>query len=185
MCELQVEGRRVYITGNTFAIKGKLRDAGAKWDADRKAWWVGSGKKADIEAVIGSPVANAAAPVDRPSQGEDQVVAGKVTYKGKTYFAAGRVERGRTHYDDRVENICSRDGGRILLVFTDGSSTFWADRTVVQTVKNYDKPQTIGGLKRFALSAKRLADDGHNPPVPGCQDCRNLGHMCRQCEFDN
>lgn len=40
------DGRRCYITGDTMAVRGLLRDGGCHWDAERKAWWLGSLEKA-------------------------------------------------------------------------------------------------------------------------------------------
>lgn len=39
---LEAVGRRLYFSGNTYPVKGILRDGGAKWDAEREAWWLGS-----------------------------------------------------------------------------------------------------------------------------------------------
>lgn len=39
---VQRDGRRSYITGDTIAVRGLLYDGGCHWDADRKAWWIGS-----------------------------------------------------------------------------------------------------------------------------------------------
>lgn len=46
--DLTVErvGRRSYFRGNTMAVRGFLRARGASWDAEAKAWWVGSQDKA-------------------------------------------------------------------------------------------------------------------------------------------
>ena len=42
---IEKTGRRYYFVGNTYPIKDALRSAGAKWDADRRAWYTG---KADV-----------------------------------------------------------------------------------------------------------------------------------------
>lgn len=44
---LSREGRRTYIGGDTMAVRGLLRDGGCHWDADRKAWWIGSHAEAE------------------------------------------------------------------------------------------------------------------------------------------
>lgn len=36
------DGRRSYIEGDTLSVRGVLRAGGCHWDADRKAWWIGS-----------------------------------------------------------------------------------------------------------------------------------------------
>lgn len=35
-------GRRSYLRGDTISVRGLLRDGGCHWDADAKAWWIGS-----------------------------------------------------------------------------------------------------------------------------------------------
>lgn len=39
-------GRRTYVRGATFPIRDALRGAGAHWDAESKAWWLGDDEKA-------------------------------------------------------------------------------------------------------------------------------------------
>lgn len=36
------EGRRSYLRGDTLSVRGYLRSQGCHWDADAKAWWIGS-----------------------------------------------------------------------------------------------------------------------------------------------
>jgi hypothetical protein len=156
---IQSEGRRHYLVGNTYPIKDAIRAAGCKWDADRKSWWTGKRETAEALAakLSGGAGGDAAPGSERPTReapGEEAVVAGRAIYKGKSYYVAGRIERGRTHYDDRVSRVESRDGSRVLLLFRDGSSQFWAARAELQITKSYDRPQTIARLKRFAEEAK-------------------------------
>lgn len=99
------DGRRVYFSGNTYPHRAAISAIGAHWDGDRKAWW--TAKKAAAEALvaqISAVDAEVAGPekkeVDVP--GDGATVAGRAEYKGKAYFIAGRVERGRTSYDDKV-----------------------------------------------------------------------------------
>lgn len=182
---LQTEGRRVYAIGNTFALKDAIRAAGGHWDDGRKAWWVGVANRTVLERAV----ATLASPSEQPSReapGAEALVAGKATYKGKTYYLAGRIERGRTHRDDRVAPIHSGDGRKVLLYSLDGSIKFWAplqqysdrvkvadinaDPNCAQTQKLYSKPQTIGALAEFSARNKREAKDtGIDCPV-----CRRI-----------
>lgn len=153
--ELKEEGVRVYVLGNTFPIKDAIKSAGGHWDGDRKAWWIGKKKKAELEAKINSASAPAQGQSsERKEPGEDATVAGRAEYKGKTYYMAGRVDRGRTQWDDRCEVITTRDGSKYLLYSRDGKMEFWAARELVKVVKTYSKPQTIRGLRQFALGLK-------------------------------
>lgn len=55
-------GARVYVLGQTFAIRDAIKSAGGHWDAERKAWWIGATKRAELEAAIA-----VAKPVDQSS----------------------------------------------------------------------------------------------------------------------
>lgn len=194
---LQPEGRRTYITGNTYPHRDAIRGIGAKWDADRKAWW--TGKRAEAEALVAKLGAAQPAPAaesqpQREAPGDDATVAGRVAYKLKTYYLAGRIERGRAKWDVSVHPVQSRDGAKVLLYSRDGSLQFWASRSQVTVTKTYDMPQTIGGLHRYAERAKQAGGDpleegyyygaGWEVLASGCAQCRRLGRMCASCERD-
>jgi hypothetical protein len=102
--------------------------------------------------------------------GEDAVVAGRGVYKGRPCYIAGRVVRGRTPWDDRVAVVETKDGQRILLYSIDGSRRWWADRSEVLTTKNYMRPRTIRGLRRFTEEARR--NGGVHPNA--CPRCGSL-----------
>lgn len=158
MTTVAQEGRRFYLLGLPFEAKDRAKALGCKFDWDRKCWW--TGKRDVAEQVAGSVATSSdsepksSPSSDRPAPGRDQVVAGKVEYKGRTYYLAGRINRGRTHYDDRVDAITTRDGSRYLVCFRDGSKSFWADRAECKVIKSYSRPQTIGQLLDFAAKAK-------------------------------
>lgn len=179
MTTIDKQGRRFYLRGLPFSLKEQAKDAGCKWDGAERCWWTG---KADVAETIanaaGEPPSEDSAP-KREAPGQDAIVAGRATYKGKAYFVAGVVDRGRTRYDDRVSPVQTRDGQKYLLHFRDGSSSFWASREDVQVSKKYDRPQTIRRLAEFAAQAK--ANDGYVPRrgVDYCGErCPVDGHTC-------
>jgi len=193
---LQTEGRRTYITGNTYPHRDAIRSIGAHWDADRKMWW--TAKRDEAQALVAK--LGAAAPIPSspeskaPRDGLDSIVAGRVEYKGKPYYLAGRTERGRTHYDDRVDAVQTQDGAKYLIYFRDGSSQFWAARGEVKIIKTYDRPQTIRRLREYADQARQTVGSGRLEEgyylrggevlASGCAECSRLGRMCRACEHD-
>lgn len=199
---IETVGRRHYLRGNTYPIKDAIRAAGCKWDPEAKAWY--SGKREIVEGVIAAlgstprndrPSEPGSSPSnDRPAPGLDAMVAGRVQYKGRTYYALGRVVRGRTHWDDSVAPIQTRDGGKFLVSFRDGSKSFWAAATEIQWLKNYRKPTTIASLLAYAERAKQAGggqlEDGYyygqggEVLASGCGECSRLGRMCRSCEHD-
>lgn len=42
----------VAVTGNTYPVKDKLKELGAKWDKDNKQWLVPEDKKAEAEKLV-------------------------------------------------------------------------------------------------------------------------------------
>ena len=110
----------------------------------------------DCGAAQQAPAAPAqAAERQEKAPGLDAVVAGRATYRGKTYYLAGREIRSGRHWrDNRVEAVTTRDGSRLLLYFRDGSGQFWAPRTEVAVDKYYGRPQTIRGLQQYAADRR-------------------------------
>jgi hypothetical protein len=188
------QGRRFYLRGNTYPVKDALRSAGCKWDPDARCWYTGKRELAEqcAQGIIPSPVASSgpspaslesiddwasAAAASPASPGDDAVVAGRATYKGQTYYVAGRVDRGRTHYDDHVQAVTTRDGAKMLLYSRDGKLQFWAGGALVSITKSYDRPQTIGGLHRFAAKAKEARAQGYEDGIAEGQryECAECG----------
>lgn len=168
---LTQKGRRTYISGDTYQIRDKLRAAGAHWDADARAWWYSRAHAEQVEQIIKEADTAAETP-DTP--GDNALVAGRVTYRGKTYYAAGRLIRGRTRWDDTVRAVRSRDGSRILLYYRDGARQFWADYSEVAWQKTYSSPQTIGGLRGYAEQARQADTPGSG--VYRCGQCGGIHH---------
>src|SRR5262249_36438862 len=50
------EKSRIYLTGNTFPIREQIKNLGGHWDGERRAWWVGKGKREAIAALANSAV---------------------------------------------------------------------------------------------------------------------------------
>jgi hypothetical protein len=116
--QIQQNGQRIYIVGHTYPIRDRLRSAGAHWDGDRGAWWIGAAKRADIESVIAA--ASAAAASQGPDRGAR--VLGRARYRDREYYVLAK----------------SRDGRRLLLAFRDGSKQFWADASEATLIRRYD-----------------------------------------------
>jgi hypothetical protein len=47
---IETRGRRHYLVGDTYPIRGAIKAAGCRWDAEAKAWW--SGKRETAEALV-------------------------------------------------------------------------------------------------------------------------------------
>jgi hypothetical protein len=74
MIALDIRDTRIYLRGDTYPAKDRIKAAGGHWDADEKAWWVGKThqKLAEMEALC------ATAPAPQPR------VEGKCSDCGKT-----------------------------------------------------------------------------------------------------
>lgn len=174
---IEKHGRRYYVAGNTYAIKDQLKEQGFKWDGERRAWY--TGKKDVAESLDGTDMSSSESGEDSGRSADEQVVAGRAEYKGRTYYLAGRRIRANSRYErDGVDLISTRDGAKLLLVFRDGSKTFWAARGEVTIGKTYQSPQTIGGLRDFAAREKRADEQGE----ARCAECGGRGHLIPDLE---
>jgi hypothetical protein len=179
---LETVGRRIYLRGDTYSIRDSIRSVGGHWDPDAKAWWLGAGKLAEAQRIVASANESAAgnAPAQPEAPGDSAIVAGRGTYRGKAYYLAGRVTRGRTWHDDEVCPITSRDGSRVLLYFRDGSRQFWAPTAEVQIAKTYHRPQTIERLQRFAEDrARGMSYADYRAEIDGLEDQDYFGEAAR------
>lgn len=134
--------------GNTFPIKSQISAAGGHFDGERRAWWTSKKEVAEKFAACNPPSPSSNTP------GGSAIVAGRATYKGKSYYVLGRVVRGRTQWDDTVNPIQTRDGNKMLLSFRDGSKSFWANTNAITVAKWYQKGKTIDALRRFAEQSR-------------------------------
>lgn len=179
---IKSEGRRHYLLGDTFAIKDKLRNAGAKWDGDRRAWWTGKKDVAEQFAggVAAAPVSGDAAPSSERATDtltDDSRVAGKAVYKGKSYLLVweGETRRGRA---------CK-------LAFADGSKVFWAEASEVEVTKRYEAREergaygrstgrmvhmTFGRLQRLRESYAQAKREGNEDGIRNGQS-----YTCEEC----
>lgn len=149
-------GARLYLVGNTYPIKDAIKAAGGHWDSDRKQWWIGKAKRAEIEETISkmAGTTSTAGNGERPKETADDKtpVRGKVAYKGRTYYLIAE----------------SRDGNSYKVCTLDGQIVFWARRdSGAQVVKRYfprefygrQEYQTLGGIRRFIEGRKANPDD--------------------------
>ncbi len=184
---MQIEkiGRRYYITGNTYPIRSRLREAGCNWDASRKAWW--TGKKTVAEQLAAArPDSDSG---DGPSVTAEQPLLGKVKYTAKS----GRV--GTWYVAARASS------GRLLLTNLAGDRCFWADGSRCQWVKEYDPDGhavTLSSIRRYIEDSKEAESKGFSSAaamraersgvcrMPGCQQPvePNSDGLCRTCYFD-
>lgn len=169
--------RRVYLVNLPFARKDAAKEQlGAKWDADRKQWYVSSTKAADAEEFARKANSGELAP-DKPDANKLQIAA-KVEYKGRTYYCSSFAIQGRLH----LHSLPDSKGDFI---------SFWADNSACVVVKNYQKRtvgfgrhareeyQSLGGIARFIAQQKTSKAAG----VPQCAAChRHSEHLIEDNE---
>lgn len=164
-------GKRIYVIGDTYPIKDKLKNEGAHWDNDRKAWWIGAGKESAIQHIINPPVGSTpVAPVEKNL--DDLRVVGKANYKGRTYYALWYG------YSEKY------NGFRAHLSSLDNKIDFWCDASpngqgddslMAVIVKTYASREyrgrteytTLGSLKRFIEGQKSSESKG----LEACAEC--------------
>jgi hypothetical protein len=84
---LRDEGKRIYFTGNTFPAKDAIKNIGGKWDADAKAWWIGSAKRAEAVALV----TESTMAQDRAAASLPALTGKLVPVPGNTYAARGAL----------------------------------------------------------------------------------------------
>jgi hypothetical protein len=139
MITLEKQGRRVYLIGNTYPIKDQIKNAGGKWDADRKAWWVGVAKQSQFEKFTQSE-STATNGNGMPALTPSSEIIGRAQYKEREYLLVWEGETKR--------------GPAAKLAFRDGSKVFWASRGEYRVIKHYREPMTLRQLDRFAAEKK-------------------------------
>ncbi len=164
--ELKKEGARIYIVGNTFAVKDRLKSelglSGKNFDGEKKCWWCGATKLAAAEKLVAelngaaAGTGSANKPATTKQNPDDIRLTGKGRYKGKVYFA-GAV---------------TKDGARVRLLTLPNDKgeflDFWADTAQVEEVKRYEPREyrgrttytTLGSIARFVEKAKRAEASG-------------------------
>jgi hypothetical protein len=143
---LNTEGRRTYLSGNTYEHRDAIKAAGGRWDAEQKSWWFG--KRDAAEALLARLVATPAPTTSTSAAPYSGEVRGKAEYKERTYYVrwAGTTKRGEA----------------VRLVTLDGKIDFWAPADAVVWVKHYGKRDdyrgtypTLEGIRDFVARNKR------------------------------
>lgn len=168
--KIERAGRRSYIIGNTYAIKDELKAAGAHWDGERRAWWLGDDAAAQSVVERCGQAACAprqAAPAASEGLTDETKIAGKATYKGRPYLLLWLGE--------------TRRGQAAKLAFADGSKVFWADAGAVEVTKTYERHETKGPMtwRRLQVLRARYAEGRAQGYDDGIADGRR--YECPEC----
>lgn len=161
MAQLTIEeiGARLYVRGNTFPVKDRLRAIGChvvKNDAGQWETWIGKGKRAELEKAI---AASASAGADDMLKRDRENIIGRARYDGHDYYLVGEGSNDR--------------GAWVRLLFRDGSKTFFKPRADVEITRRYDRAQTLDGLRAYAERMRK------NPQ--SADECRCSCHRRSDC----
>jgi hypothetical protein len=164
MAEIRTEqvGQRIYLVGDTYAIKSALKAAGCHFDGERRQWWIGAKKRASIETLLQRQPERSADDVAAERLKRDREnILGRAECDGQSYYLVGRGSGER--------------GAWVRLMPRDGSKTFFKPASEVEIVKTYQRPQTLNGLREFAERRRREQETGV---------CECWCHRSHQCTCD-
>lgn len=173
---LEKTGSRIYLTGDTFAVKDKIKSMGGHWDGDRRAWWVGAAKAAAAQQLVDGLASDSKAAKQDP---KDIRLTGKGRYKGREYYAGSMT----------------RDGLKVrLLTLPDAKGDyldFWAFCSEVEQTKAYQPREhtyrgrtetrytTLGSIAEFIADQQEARANGE----PECAGCgKRGGELVRDLE---
>lgn len=158
---LETSGRRIYARGNTYPLREQLRDMGGHWDGEAKAWWVGSGKRAQLEKLVAKHAFRAEAP--RASSGSSSPTM--VAIEGNTYPVREQIRAL---------------GGR-----WDGASKVW----MVPAGKATEARKLVAGAgarkeRRSGSEYTQSRCRECRGPIVNCSYHKAMYGLCGQCAFD-
>ncbi len=181
---IEQRGRRLYFLGDTFNMKSKIKQAGATWDADTRAWYIGSTKRTEAERLVQE--INGQGPAQAPQQAalplqpaagqempDDTKILGKALYKGKEYFV---LFSGYTQAGYSVK-LASRDGKiQFWVNIPMVNGVFQLHGGPVEVTKTYQEDRdgrmmTWGKYKRLRDEYRQKAQRAKGMGVEACGKC--------------
>lgn len=180
MITLERVGRRVYVAGDSYAVRDRLRAAGCHWDAERRQWWIGTAGASAVEAIAADAAAAPAAAAPRGVP-DDARVSARVEVEGRRLYLIAR----------------SGDGRRLRVCSLDGSVDRWVDADAARVLRTYpprryrgrEEHTTIGSLRRFVARQREIegAARSSSPAelrAAGWRECWECGRLCPPDRLD-
>lgn len=163
-------GRRVYVVGDTFSLRERLKQAGCSWDADRRQWWIGAARRQAVVDIVAKADVSPQTAYKKASPEElsNLPCHGKVTYKNRQYYVVGRT----------------RDGVKLHLTVLDCSIDFWAAASDCAWARRYTphrsdrrygdyRQQTVGRIRAFVSREEAAKQRGDAV----CAECGRTGEL--------
>lgn len=171
---LQREARRVYLLDTPLHTRALLRDLGATWDADRRAWWVGTSRAPQLAELRDQILA-------RHLDGREvdpswAVVVGSCTHHGRParvlWAAGGEVEPARAFPPPRRPRP-SQDRPAALLCDLPGERSWRAPEGQIEGLRRYRRARSIRALEDYAraLATTSLPPARYGGPEVDCWEC--------------
>lgn len=171
-------GARIYVTGNTYSVKDRLKAAGCHWDGERKQWWIGAAKAEAIAEIVNGLVSQPMGAVsDSSDLGKSRVYA-QVECKNRKYYVIAE----------------SHSNNRCRLTVLDGSINFWVAMGDCKLIKTYHPREvwdgrrnsgktitrytTLDSLREFIADRKRAEESGE----VCCAECGRPGDLVADLE---
>lgn len=167
---LQREKTRIYLVGNTYPVKAEIKALGGHWDGDRKAWWVGTAKASEAEALVAQLAGNgsATATAATPKVSDDSKLVGKAKYQGRTYYV---LWMGR----------CSSGAEKAHLTVLDGSIDFWADLSACEILKTYQPREVRNGFYGRGTHTEYTTLGSIRRFIEQQREGERTGNICAEC----
>jgi hypothetical protein len=127
---------RIYVTGNTYAVKDRLKAAGCHWDGERRQWWIGTAKADKISGIVGKLDGQ-----DVPTEEREVTVLGKARYKDRSYYV-------------RWFGRCKSGADKFRLTTLDAKIDFWADASACEWEKKYQEARALAGIRKYVEDLK-------------------------------
>lgn len=164
--KIETRNNRIYLVGDTYPIKDKLKQAGCRFDKDAKQWYGTTDLRTELTRIIAESASKNASGQSgdyvepTPEELGRKRILAKVEYKGRNYYA---VAKSRT--------------GKYLLTPITCQFSFWALESVCSVVKEYqqktdrngnDDSLTLDSLREFLNS--KDPDSQVDEPEDDCED---------------
>jgi len=177
-------GQRVYLAGLPFEAKDRAkREIGAKWDGDRRQWWVGVAKLAAAEELVADLNGGSAA---RPTDGSREVAEGlgldRETPSG--IVADKLADLGRHKEAKRIrDGLTAREDPHDIRLTGKGrykGREYYAGRIVGDRVVLYTLPDEKGEYLEFMAPCAEVEQTKEYRPREVWDGRRNSGRTVTQ-----
>lgn len=161
-------GRRSYLRGAPYAMRERLRAAGAKWDAAERAWWLSKDQEAHALAEA-LHIANDAPRAEGLT--DDTRLLGRATYKGKSYLVLW-------------EGTTARGPAAKLCIAKADATPFWVSQGEYEIVKRYAPREIRGRMEPYTWGKHRaFLERAAEARAQGYEDGRPHGtrYTCEEC----